>query len=1314
MGGKTGTTTSTTTIPPEVLARYNAVNASAEKTAATPFKEYSSDPNSFVAPLNQQQQTGISGINNYANAAQPSIAYAQQGYTPQGFQQGVQGYMNPYLSNAMGATAAQLNNVNKQQQNQLQGTAIQQGAFGGDRGNIAQAALMGQQNLALGSTLGNMASQGYQNAAQNYMTGLGQIGNLGIQGQQAGLQGAQAQLGAGTLGQQTTQAGNTALYNQFQQQQAYPFQVAQFLANIAEGTGALSGSSTTGTSPMPFFSDRRLKEDIKRVGTADNGLPIYKFKYKGDHSEQTHVGFMADEVEKVHPEAVGLAGGYKTVDYEKASEPVRHHNAFGGLNINPASTLSGAGSVGQTNQDPSILFPIEHGGTAGDHPSGFGVNHNYSPSTGEGGLMGDIGHSIGNMTGAITGDVGVGGKEGQAMYAHGGLVPSSMGGHVGTEHTGEGYAAGGYADTAAFGKYDPYDNNSFYNLLNKNQAAQNVNSKMRQLGGNPGVASHVPQANLPVGQLKTSGSPPPMPDSILQQGLGAANEIEQGGKLFGSAKDSLSKAYDYLKTLNSPTAQARGGLVGYASGGDIPYEDTSNDGKLDIPNEKNKHALMTDKNPTGSTSQTGLGLGQALALPGEISKLGSTASGLASGIGSAASGIGSAATAAASGIGDALSALPFLFLSGGGTVDREHHDGFEGNVVGDKTPVADPADTFVNSYWDKHVKQESGGRQFNADGTPLTSPKGAVGVSQVMPTTGPEAAKLAGVDWSADRLANDPEYNQTLGKAYLKAQYQKYQDPVLATAAYNAGPGNVDSALAKAATRGGSYLDYLPTETQKYVSSIHGDQKQSPKEDNNPLAGLGKMFGIGSAQAQEPQQQSNQQGGLLPQTGLFSEQTVIPLLSGLGAMASSRSPYLGAALLQGLGGGAKAYEDVRTQQMERQALSPVISQRNIATTNTLQTGLMQYNAMRDANGQPPISMQEFAKLSGYQGALPSDAQAVTGQTGVFGQPSAAGATPTGGGDQSKVGLAPAPTLQQMHSGTVVRDGVEIPLGNDPASLQAFVNKYKGVGGAGSFLDGQVKAYEDRLNDINASKLTRDVNGSSIPAMGVLAASRKAALAENVTKNIQSQYNDSTDFEKNYQFNNQLIDNIAEYSRLANMNRATPELAEAIGRLSSIPGFDKYITSDMATLQKANDSGTKSAVISALQTLAENSGSAQKSVLQEALHAVATPGINPGSRHDIVANAKAKLEQQHDLYQAWLAAGEKNNGQYPEPVSFTSQFNQTKPLKDYLEKAKKDIPAFAGQAQTEGNRTVVRTGVMQDGPNAGKKVIQYSDGSTEVQ
>ena len=53
MGGKTGTTTQSVQIPPEVLARYNSVNATAQQTAAQPFQKYSTNPNAFVAPLTQ-------------------------------------------------------------------------------------------------------------------------------------------------------------------------------------------------------------------------------------------------------------------------------------------------------------------------------------------------------------------------------------------------------------------------------------------------------------------------------------------------------------------------------------------------------------------------------------------------------------------------------------------------------------------------------------------------------------------------------------------------------------------------------------------------------------------------------------------------------------------------------------------------------------------------------------------------------------------------------------------------------------------------------------------------------------------------------------------------------------------------------------------------------------------------------------------------------------------------------------------------------------------------------------------------------------
>ena len=47
------------------------MNATAQNAAAQPFQQYSTDPNAFVAPINQQQQQGINAVNQSANTYQP-------------------------------------------------------------------------------------------------------------------------------------------------------------------------------------------------------------------------------------------------------------------------------------------------------------------------------------------------------------------------------------------------------------------------------------------------------------------------------------------------------------------------------------------------------------------------------------------------------------------------------------------------------------------------------------------------------------------------------------------------------------------------------------------------------------------------------------------------------------------------------------------------------------------------------------------------------------------------------------------------------------------------------------------------------------------------------------------------------------------------------------------------------------------------------------------------------------------------------------------------------------------------------------------
>ena len=63
--------------------------------------------------------------------------------------------------------------------------------------------------------------------------------------------------------------------------------------------------------------DIRLKQDIVPLGQLDNGLELYRFRYKG--SDRTvYVGVMAQEVQQIEPSAVWRDhDGYLRVDYDR-------------------------------------------------------------------------------------------------------------------------------------------------------------------------------------------------------------------------------------------------------------------------------------------------------------------------------------------------------------------------------------------------------------------------------------------------------------------------------------------------------------------------------------------------------------------------------------------------------------------------------------------------------------------------------------------------------------------------------------------------------------------------------------------------------------------------------------------------------------------------------------------------------------------------------------------------------------------------------------------------------------------------------------
>jgi hypothetical protein len=107
------------------------------------------------------------------------------------------------------------------------------------------------------------------------------------------------------------------------------------------------------------------------------------------------------------------------------------------------------------------------------------------------------------------------------------------------------------------------------------------------------------------------------------------------------------------------------------------------------------------------------------------------------------------------------------------------------------------------------------------------SKAGALGVMQLMPRT----AKELGVD------PMNPEENIRGGVVYLKKMVDQFNDPTLALAAYNAGPGRVNQIL-----RSGRGIEALPRETQNYIRMAEGGIVAF---DNGGLSMLGGEFGGG-------------------------------------------------------------------------------------------------------------------------------------------------------------------------------------------------------------------------------------------------------------------------------------------------------------------------------------------------------------------------------------------------------------------------------------------------------------------------------------
>lgn len=237
----------------------------------------------MVADINATQQGGIGKITDATRYLDAAAGYAHRGAAPIS-DWDIERYYNPFTQGVIDATQRQFEENNRAQQSQVTGNAALKGALGGDRVGVAQAETARLQKLAQDPVIAKLhqdkynmamaAAQGDRSAAQQGASGFNALHS-------GALAGGQSQIGAGGLQYGVDQSNLNALYQQFQQQQQFPYQQAQWLAQTGlpvlsaqGGTQTGSGTSTqTQQAAQPSYLQQAVGLGTMAVG-AFSGNPM--------------------------------------------------------------------------------------------------------------------------------------------------------------------------------------------------------------------------------------------------------------------------------------------------------------------------------------------------------------------------------------------------------------------------------------------------------------------------------------------------------------------------------------------------------------------------------------------------------------------------------------------------------------------------------------------------------------------------------------------------------------------------------------------------------------------------------------------------------------------------------------------------------------------------------------------------------------------------------------------------------------------------------------------------------------------------------
>ncbi|WP_435627563.1 transglycosylase SLT domain-containing protein [Candidatus Ferrigenium straubiae] len=147
-------------------------------------------------------------------------------------------------------------------------------------------------------------------------------------------------------------------------------------------------------------------------------------------------------------------------------------------------------------------------------------------------------------------------------------------------------------------------------------------------------------------------------------------------------------------------------------------------------------------------------------------------------------------------------------------------------------------------------------RQESRFATTAKSEVGAAGLMQIMPATARWVAKKLGLKSYHQSLIHQIDTNLRLGTYYMKTVLSWFDDsPVLASAAYNAGPGRARLWRGDQALEGAIYAESIPfDETRDYVKKVMSNTMYYARQFDAPQRPLKQRLGIVAGKTADNQQ----------------------------------------------------------------------------------------------------------------------------------------------------------------------------------------------------------------------------------------------------------------------------------------------------------------------------------------------------------------------------------------------------------------------------------------------------------------------------